>query len=125
VEALGYGGGLPQEAPAEWARQARGELLPPHACDLQRGPHLLRPRRDTTASSPGRTRGTTDSRRLSLGLRSAWSVAVHPWVLDGRGSSGGGGAPARRGGGDRQRQEEGRPEEQVYFVSSRLGGVPV
>jgi hypothetical protein len=101
VEALGYGGGLPQEAPAEWARQARGELLPPHAYDL----HLLRPRRDTTASSPGRTRETTGSRRISLGLRSARRAAVHPGALDG-GGSGGGGAPARRGGGDGQ--EEGR-----------------
>lgn len=42
VEALGYGGGLPEEALAERARQARGERIPTHAHDPPRVLHLRR-----------------------------------------------------------------------------------
>jgi hypothetical protein len=41
VEAQGYGGGRPEKSPAERARHARGERLPPHAGQPPRGPHPL------------------------------------------------------------------------------------
>jgi hypothetical protein len=41
VEAVGYGGGLPEESLAERARHARGEHIPTHAHHPPCGPHLL------------------------------------------------------------------------------------
>ena len=133
VEAQGYGGGLPEKSPAERARHARGERLPPHAGQPPRGPHPLgsssaAAEQQLLPFPPPDPWDARVRRRRSLGLRKTQRGAAYLRALHGCAASsvaaaaepdsGGGGAPARR----RVGEEKGL-SSLVYVLYRRIGGV--
>jgi hypothetical protein len=120
VEALGYGGGLPQESPADRARHTRGERRPPHARDLlARGPHRSPPPPpDGPPPPPGPEEpvGTMGSRRPSLGLRSVRRCIRGHWTAAAELRR------ARRGGSETDRERGGGPRSK-YFWCARINRI--
>lgn len=128
MEAQGYGGGLPEKSPAERARHARGERLPPNAGQPPRGPHplgsssaaaeqllLLRPRPVGCTGSAASSLGLRKTQRGAAYLRAFYGFAAASVdaATETDGGGGGGGAPARRGVGE----GEGAEYSNVCFIS--------
>jgi hypothetical protein len=102
VEALGYGGGLPEESLAERALHARGERIPANARHPPRDPHLLGSS-SSAAADHLRTPWDAGARGVEASGRRGVEGSPHRHSTAGGGGGnvrrrgGGGGAPARRG----------------------------